>query len=132
MAQKIEGRARELIEDKNFVTVATLSSDGRPQLNVVWGDTDGQHVIVNTEEGRAWPANLRRDPRVTLVVVNGENPYEYVQVRGRVVEDTHEGAREHIDALAKKYTGADEYPAHNENERIIFRIEPESVKVRGG
>jgi PPOX class probable F420-dependent enzyme len=132
MAEKIEGRARELLEDRNFVTVATLDGQGRPQLNVVWGDADDDHVILNTEEGRAWPANLRRDPRVTLVVVNGENPYEYAQIRGRVVEDTHDGAREHIDKLAKKYLDADEYPAHTDSPRIIFRIEPESVRVRGG
>lgn len=129
---KIEGRARELVEDKNFVTIATLDKDGRPQLNVVWGDTDGETVIVNSEEERTWPENVRRDPRVTLVVPNRENQYEYVQIRGRVVEDTHDGARDHIDKLAKKYLDRDEYPAHNENERIIFRIEPESVKVFGG
>jgi PPOX class probable F420-dependent enzyme len=129
---KIEGRARELIEDKNFLTIGTLDKDGRPQLNVIWCDVEGDQVVVNSEENRTWPENLRRDPRVTAVVVNGENPYEYVQIRGRVAEDTHDGAREHIDKLAKKYMGADEYPAHNENERIIFRIEPESVSVRGG
>ena len=132
MAAKIEGRARELIEGKNFVTIATLDSEGRPQLNVIWGDVDGDHVVVNSEEDRAWPENVRRDPRVTLVVVNGENPYEYVRIRGRVVEDTHDGAREPIDQLAKKYIDADVYPMHTEKERIIFRIEPESVRVFGG
>lgn len=129
---KIEDRARELIEDKNFATVATLGKDGQPLLNVVWGDTDGEHLILNSEEGRTWPENVRRDPRVTVVVPNHENPYEYVQVRGRVVEDTHDGAREHIDKLAKKYMGVDEYPMHTESPRIIFRIQPDSVKVFGG
>ena len=129
---KIEDRARELIEGKNFATVATLGKDGQPLLNVVWGDTDGEHLILNSEEGRTWPENVRRDPRVTVVVPNHENPYEYVQVRGRVVEDTHDGAREHIDKLAKKYMGVDEYPMHTESPRIIFRIQPDSVKVFGG
>ena len=129
---KIEDRARELIEGKNFATVATIGKDGQPLLNVVWGDTDGEHVILNSEEGRTWPENVRRDPRVTVVVPNHENPYEYVQVRGRVVEDTHDGAREHIDKLAKKYLDKDVYPAHTESPRIIFKIEPDSVKVFGG
>ena len=68
---------------------------------------------------------------MTLVVVNGENPYEYARIRGRVVEDTHDGAREHIDKLAKKYMDKDVYPAHTDDPRIIFRIEPESVRVFG-
>jgi PPOX class probable F420-dependent enzyme len=131
MAAKIEGRARELLDAPNFVTIATLDKQGLPQLNVIWGDTDGEHVIVNSEENRAWPENVRRDPRVTLVVVNGENPYEYVRIRGRVVEDTHDGAREHIDKLAKKYMDKDVYPAHTDDPRIIFCIEPESVRVFG-
>ena len=133
MAAKIEGRARELLEAKNFVTVGTLAKDGRPQLNVIWGDVEDDKVVVNSSEGRAWPANLRRDPRVTLTVVNGENPYEYALIRGRVAEDTHDGADEHIDQLAKKYLGVDEYPYRFDGEqRVIFRIEPESVKVMGG
>jgi PPOX class probable F420-dependent enzyme len=133
MAEKIEGRARELIDGKNFVAVGTLDTDGRPAVNVVWGDTDGHNVLLNTAEGRAWPENLRRDPRVTLTVVNNQNPYEYANIRGRVVEDTHEGADEHIDKLAQKYLGEETYPYRQEGEeRVIFKIEPESVKMQGG
>jgi PPOX class probable F420-dependent enzyme len=133
MAEKIEGRARELIDGKNFVAVGTLDTDGRPAVNVVWGDTDGDKVLLNTAEGRAWPENLRRDPRVTLTVVNNQNPYEYVNIRGRVVEDTHEGADEHIDKLAQKYLGEETYPYRQEGEeRVIFKVEPESVKLHGG
>lgn len=133
MADKIEGRARELIDGKNFVAVGTLDTDGRPAVNVVWGDTDGDNVLLNTAEGRSWPENLRRDPRVTLTVVNNQNPYEYVNIRGRVAEDTHEGADEHIDKLAQKYLGEETYPYRQEGEeRVIFKIEPESVKMQGG
>jgi PPOX class probable F420-dependent enzyme len=133
MAEKIDGRARELIEGKNFVAVGTLDKDGRPAVNVVWGDVDGDQVVLNTAEGRSWPENLRRDPRVTLTVVNNQNPYEYVNIRGRVAEDTHEGADEHIDKLAQKYLGADEYPYRQEGEeRVMFKIEPETVKMQGG
>ena len=67
--------------------------------------------MLNTAEGRAWPRNLERDPRVTLTVQNMENPYEYVAIRGTVAERTHEGADAHIDSLAKKYMGLDEYPS---------------------
>ena len=83
----------------------------------------------------AWTTagNLRREPEVSLVVVNGENPYEYVSVRGRVVEDTHEGADEHINRLAKKYLNKDEYPFRQPGEeRVRFLIEPEWVSVQGG
>ena len=133
MAEKIEGRVRELLEAPNFVAVATLDKDGAPDVKVVWADLEDGHVILNSAEGRKWPGNARRDPRVTVTVVNHENPYEYAQIRGRVVEDTHEGADENIDALAKKYLGKDEYPFRQPGEqRVMLRIEPERVKLHGG
>jgi PPOX class probable F420-dependent enzyme len=92
---------------------------------------DGKPVL-NTAEGRAWPRNLERDPRVTLTVQNAENPYEYVTIRGRVTERTTDGADEHIDALAKKYMGVDSYPLRKPGEqRVILRIEPEYIHVYG-
>lgn len=128
MAEAIEGRIRELIEAPNFCTVATVGADGAPQVNPVWVHTDDGHVVVNSAEGRKWPENLRRDPRVTLCVPNHENPYEYVTIWGRMVDDTHEGADEQIDFLAKKYLGKDEYPFRQPGEeRVIFRIEPERI-----
>jgi PPOX class probable F420-dependent enzyme len=76
--------------------------------------------------------NLERDPRITLEVQNMENPYEYVEIRGRVAELTREGADEHIDSLAKKYLGEDKYPYRQEGEhRVIIRIDPEHVHVQG-
>jgi PPOX class probable F420-dependent enzyme len=133
MAEKIEGRARELLDGRNFVTLGSLAKDGRPALNVIWGDTDGDVVRVNSAEGRQWPKNIRRDPRVTLTVTNQENPYEYAVIVGHVTEDTHEGADDHIDALAKKYLDKDEYPYRQEGEqRVMFKIEPEKVSLQGG
>lgn len=133
MAGKIEGRARELIEGRNFAAVATVREDGSPQVNVTWVDTDNGHVVLNSSEGRQWPENLRRQGRVNVTVVNHENPYEYVTIEGRLAEDTHEGADENIDALAKKYLDADEYPFRQPGEqRVLFRIEPDRVKVQGG
>ena len=132
-ATQIEGRARELIEAPNFVTLASEREDGSTHMTVIWGDIEDDRIAVNSAEGRTWPENVRRNPEVSLVVVNGENPYEYVSVRGRVVEDTHEGADEHIDALAKKYLGKDEYPFRQPGEeRVKFLIEPERVTVQGG
>ena len=133
MAAKLEGRVRELLEQPNFVAVATNTTDSSPDVKVVWADVEGDHVVLNSAEGRKWPERLRRDPRVTVTVVNHENPYEYAMIKGRLAEDTHEGADENIDRLAKKYLGKDEYPFRKPGEqRVIFRIEPERVVHQGG
>ena len=133
MSEKIEGRVRELLEAPNFVALASLNKDGSPDVKVVWAGVDGGNVVLNSAEGRQWPKNVRRDPRVTVTVVNHQNPYEYAQIRGRVVDDTHDGADENIDSLAKKYLGKDEYPFRQEGEqRVLFRVEPERVKLHGG
>ena len=132
MPEKLDGKARELLEGANFCVICTLGEDGRPQTNPIWVHTDDDHVVVNSAEGRQWPANVRRDPRVTLCVPNQENPYEYVTVWGRVVEDTHEGADENINFLSKKYLDKDEYPFRKPGEeRVLFRIEPERIVVGG-
>ena len=128
MSQAIEGRAAELLEGKNFCNVCTLRRDGSVHAAPVWVDVQDGRPVLNTAEGRAWPNNLARDPRVTLTVQNMENPYEYLEIRGRVAERTHEGADEHIDSLAKKYLGKDEYPYRQPGEqRVILRVEPEHV-----
>jgi PPOX class probable F420-dependent enzyme len=130
---ELEGRARELFEGgANFVAIATEDEAGEPRLAVIWADVEDGRIAVNSAEGRHWPENLRRQPEVSLVVVNRENPYEYAEVRGRVVDDTHEGADEHIDRLAQKYMGVDTYPGRKEGEeRVKFLIEPERVRLQG-
>jgi len=133
MADRIDGRARELIEAKNFCHVATNGKDGRPDTAVVWVSTDGQDVLLNGAEGRTWPANLRRDPRTKLTIVNLENPYEYVAIEGDAVEVTPEGADEHIDFLAKKYLDQDSYPFRAPGEvRLLVRVRPLKTSVWGG
>jgi len=133
MSATIEGRSVELLQGKNFCHVATLRPDGSVHGVPVWVDVQDGLPTLNTAEGRAWPRNLQRDPRVTLTVQNMENPYEYLAIRGRVAERTHEGADAHIDALAKKYMGVDEYPLRQPGEqRLIIRVEPEYVHVWGG
>lgn len=133
MNLKVEGRGAELLEAKNFCNVSTIRSDGTVHGVPVWVDVQDGQPVLNTAEGRAWPRNLERDPRLTLTVQNMDNPYEYLEVRGRVAERTHEGADEHIDKLAKKYMDVDEYPLRKAGEqRVIIRVEPDYVRVRGG
>src|SRR3981081_31007 len=117
MSATIEGRAEELLKGKNFAHVATLRADGSPQVAPTWVDLQDGRPVLNTAEGRTWPRNLERDPRITLEVQNFENPYEYVEIRGRVAERTHDGADAHIDLLAKKYLGVDSYPMRQPGER---------------
>jgi len=124
----IPDEARHLFEGQTFAHVATLMSDGSPQVSPVWIDLDGDTVVFNTAEGRLKPENLKRDPRVAVSITNPENPYESVLVRGTVVEQTREGADAHIDALAKRYMGVDEYPLREPGEvRVIVKIAPEKV-----
>ncbi|HEX8715052.1 MAG TPA: PPOX class F420-dependent oxidoreductase [Solirubrobacteraceae bacterium] len=131
MSATIEGPAEELLKGKNFANVATLRTDGSVQVAPVWVDVQNGQPVVNSAEGRAWPRNLERDPRVTLTVQNMENPYEYVEIRGTVAERTHDGADAHIDALAKKYMGLDSYPLRQPGEqRVIIRVQPEHVYLQ--
>jgi PPOX class probable F420-dependent enzyme len=125
----IEGRVKELLEKPNFSHVSTMREDGTVQGVVVWQHVEDGKVALNSSEGRAWPANIRRNPNVTITVHDAENPYEYVEIRGKVVEDTHDGAKEHIDSLAKKYLDKDEYPFLQPGEqRIKFLVEPDRVR----
>jgi PPOX class probable F420-dependent enzyme len=134
MAERIEGRVRELLEGPNFAAVATVRPDGAPAVNVIWVDVDDDdRVVLNSAEGRRWPQNLRRDPRATVTVVNRDNPYEYAQIRGRLADESHEDADENIDRLARKYLGQATYPFRKPGEqRVMLRIEPEQVLLHGG
>jgi PPOX class probable F420-dependent enzyme len=132
MSQAIEGRAEELLKAKNFCVVSTIRPDGSVHAAPVWVDVQNARPVINTAEGRAWPENLKRDPRVTLTVQNLENPYEYVSIRGRVTDQAHDGADEHIDSLAMKYLGQESYPYRQPGEqRVILRVEPDYVRVNG-
>jgi PPOX class probable F420-dependent enzyme len=132
MTAPLDPRSQELLEAKNFAQVGTLRKDGSPSVTPAWVDVKDGLVWLNSAEGRAWPTNLRRDPRVALNVQNLENTQEYVAIRGRVAEMTHDGADEHIDSLAKKYLGLDAYPFRQPGEqRVIIKVAPESVTHRG-
>jgi PPOX class probable F420-dependent enzyme len=123
---------RDIFAKKAFAHLATIGTDGAPQVTPVWCDLDGGTVRINTARGRVKDRNLQRDPRVALSVLDPDNPYRYVQVRGRVSGMTEQGADAHIDALAKKYLGQDRYPYRRPGEvRVIVTIRPESVQVMG-
>ena len=117
-----------LFKGKNFAFVATLMKDGWPQITPTWVDLEDGKILVNTAEGRLKQKNISTDDRIAISVPDQNNPYHMVTVRGRVVEQTKEGADEHIDKLAKKYLGVDKYPLRSANEkRIIIKIKPERI-----
>src|SRR5215467_3874167 len=109
MPQAIPEKYRDLFSKRAFANLGTLMPDGRPQVTPVWCDLEGDYVVFNSAKGRQKDKNVRRDPRVALSIVDPENPYRYLEIRGRVVEITEQGADAHIDKLAKKYLGVDKY-----------------------
>jgi PPOX class probable F420-dependent enzyme len=118
----------DLFKKKAFAHLATLMPDGQPQVTPVWVDFDGRYVLINTAEGRQKDKNLQRDGRVALSIIDPENPYRYLEVRGRVAQRTLDGADQHIDAMAKKYLGKDTYPFRQSGEsRVIYKIEPKRI-----
>jgi PPOX class probable F420-dependent enzyme len=128
----IPENVRDIFAKKAFAHLATVGRNGAPQVTPVWVDYDGTHVRVNTARGRVKDKNLQSDPKVALSVQDPDNPYRYVQVRGRVVEMTEKDADAHIDALSKKYTGRDKYANRRPGEvRVIVKILPEKVQSMG-
>lgn len=125
MADKLEGRAREILDAPNYVIVSIPREDGSVQSVVVWASVAGDDVALNSAIGRGWPANLQQAKRATVLAMADANPYEWVSVEGELVEATTEGADEHIDRLAKKYLGVDSYPYRSPAEqRIRFTLRP--------
>ena len=132
MAREIPEQYRDLFSKKTFANLATLMPDGRPQVTPVWCDIDGDLVLVNSAKGRRKDKNIRRDPRVSLALSDPDNPYRYLEVRGKVVEITELGADDHIDKMASKYMGVDKYPYRQPGEiRVLYKIEPEGFSFMG-
>jgi PPOX class probable F420-dependent enzyme len=124
----LRDRDRRILEAPNFAAVATLMPDGSSHVSTIWIDVDGDDVVFNTSEGRVKTVNIRRDPRVSISAFDRNDPYEQVVIRGTVVDLTHDGAKEHIDRLAKKYLGLDEYPwLESGEQRVIVRVRPDHV-----
>lgn len=122
---------RDLFEKPVTVSLATIQPDGSLQVTPVWADLEGDRIRINTEEGRQKAKNMSQRPQVTVMAYDPTNPYRYIEVRGKVVHSTTEGAGQHIDKLAKDYMGVDTYPYHQPDaSRIIFYIEPEKVSAQ--
>ena len=133
-ADRLSAGAVKLLQEKQLAHFATIMADGSPQVTPVWVDVepDGSHVLINTADGRVKTNNVERDPRVVVSVVDSNDFFRYAIVKGTIVERRHEGADEHIDAMAKKYIGADKYPWHQPGQtRVILRIKPDQIMERG-
>jgi PPOX class probable F420-dependent enzyme len=123
-------KTRELAGGANHAVLTTLFPSGRPQTNVVWIDHDGEHLLVNSETERQKVRNVRRDPRVAVVVFDPTDMDVWVEVRGRVIEIVEgEEARRHIDTLSLKYLGVPDYPNPIRSPRVILKIAPDREKV---
>jgi PPOX class probable F420-dependent enzyme len=126
---------RAFLDEPNLGSFVTLMKNGSPQVTPLWVDHDGANVIVNTAEGRQKALNLRRNPRVALLVIDRDNGQRYVQIRGRVLDIIEgEDAYQHINQLGKKYSGDPnrEYPRREGEHRIKIVIRPDHVTYRPG
>jgi PPOX class probable F420-dependent enzyme len=122
----------DLTQKKAFAQLATLMPDGSPHVAPVWFEYDGKNILINSAKGRVKDKNIRRDPRVGIDILDPDNPYRHLSIRGRVTDITEKGADEHIDKLTKKYTGQDKYPYRGQGEvRVLYKIEPEYVHSMG-
>lgn len=119
-------------EKKAFLYLATTMKDNSPQVTPVWFGTEGEYILINSAQGRLKDRNMRARPQVALCIADPANPYRYLQIRGKVVEFTIDGADSHIDALAFKYTGNPVYQNHQPGQkRVIYKIMPEKVDAHG-
>ncbi len=132
MAEIPAGFLDLLTEKKAFANIATIQPDGSPQVTPVWFDYTNGIVRVNTAKGRVKARNLSVGSKVALAILDPDNPYRYIQIRGAVTKETEDGAVAHIDSLAKKYLDKDVYPWHNDKDvRVIYEITPSATQAMG-
>jgi PPOX class probable F420-dependent enzyme len=132
MAQAIPEKYVDLFQKKAFGNLGTIMPDGSPQVTPVWIDYDGKFVRFNSALGRVKDKNIRRDPRVWISIVDPDNPYRHMDIRGKVVEITQSGADDHINKLSQKYLGNPVYPYRQPGEvRVLYKVEPEKVGTMG-
>ena len=123
---------RDLLETTALIHVATIGPDGEPQSNPVWFDWDGEHVKFSQTKTRQKYRNVGRDPRIAVSIVDPENPYRYLEVRGKVTEIEEDPDLDFINAMSKKYLGMDEYPNHQPgDERVVLYVKPEHTTQMG-
>lgn len=124
---------RDLFDRETYAAFATVMPDGTPQVTPVWIDYDGENVLVNTARGRQKERNVRANPNVGVMVMDPDDPYRYLSIRGEVVEVTEDGAVEHIDELARRYMDVETYPNHGEEQgpRVKILVHPDHVIASG-
>ncbi len=133
MASELSAGMQKLLREKAYCQIATVMPDGSPQITETWVETDGQHILINTAEGRQKVRNVRRDPRVAVNVVDPATDHRIFSVRGRVAEITTDGADAMIDQLASKYLGQESYPFRQPTEvRVILKIAVDKVVMAQG
>ncbi len=119
--------AKKLLDDANFVVVATVSTDGSPQTSVLWATYDGDDLLLSTVQGRKKETNWLKDARTSVLILDREDPYRYIEVRG-VVSMSTEGGPQLIERLSQVYTGqvytGDE---GTDNVRVVVRVTPSHV-----
>lgn len=131
MAKIIPDTHRDIFKDEKraFAFLGTSMQDGSPHVTPVWFDMQGDNIRLNSARGRVKDRNILARPKVSLAMMDPEDPYRYVHIRGTVVEITEEGAREHIDLLARKYLGEEKYPWYGGEVRVTYIVRPDRVWV---
>jgi PPOX class probable F420-dependent enzyme len=131
--KNIPERFQDLFTDeaRAFLFLATTMADGSPQVTPVWFNTDGEHILINSVKGRTKDRNMRSRPRVAVAIMDPKNPERYIQVRGKIVEITEAGAREHIDTLSLKYRDEPFYSGPTDQQRITYKIQIENINTMG-
>jgi hypothetical protein len=123
----------DLLTSTALADVATIGPHGEPQVNPVWFGWDGQHVLFSQTKTRQKYRSVQRDPRIALSIVDPQNPYRYLEIRGKVVEIREDPNLDFINAMAKKYLGQDKYPWHRPgDERVVIVVQPEHTTQMGG
>ena len=129
MSESIPNEFRDLFAKRAYASLGTLRSDGSPQVTPVWCDADSDDVVINTVKGRHQDKNIRNDTRVAVVIIDPDNPYRYLEIRGRAVEMPGFAADEHLDRMAKKYLGTETYTYKQPGEvRVMYNIRAERIK----
>jgi PPOX class probable F420-dependent enzyme len=136
MFASIPDSHKDLLEGPVVVALVTVMPDGQPQATPVWCNTDGTHVLINTARGRQKDRNLQANPRVTVLAIDPQNPYRWIEIRGIVTRISEEGALDHINTLSKLYTGSSDFYAQNpqargRETRVIYEITPVYINMRG-
>lgn len=128
---EIDIKNRDLLADEKraFAFLATVMNDGTPQVTPVWFNSDGTSIFINSAAGRVKDHNMRARPHVALAIIEPENLYRFIHIRGRVDEITEEGADEHFNELYLKYTGKPQSQASPDEVRVKYKITPVSVSM---